>query len=289
MRWQSGTSDSDIEDRRGASGGGMGRVPGGGRGLGIGGLIVVGLLSLVFKQDFFSLLDSNGASDSGPNSAMSAPPSTESPEEKQRYEFIKFVVNDAQDAWTKILPASASVPYERAKLVLFRGRVESACGKATSAEGPFYCPGDQKVYIDLAFYDELKKDFGAAGDFAQAYVIAHEIGHHVQNLVGAEDELRSAMKGRSRSANALSVQVELQADCLAGVWGHSTQERKLLEAGDVDEALNAAASIGDDNIQKMSGDRVRPESFTHGSSADRTAAFRRGMQSGTLSACGIGR
>ena len=288
MRWQSGSSDNDIEDRRGASGGGMGRVPGGGRGLGIGGLIVVGILSLVFKQDFFSLLDSGGG-DSGTNSAMSAPPSSESPEEKARYEFIKFVVNDAQDAWTKILPASANVPYERAKLVLFRGRVESACGKATSAEGPFYCPGDQKVYIDLAFYDELKKDFGAAGDFAQAYVIAHEIGHHVQNLVGAEDELRNAMKGRSRSANALSVQVELQADCLAGVWGHSTQDRKLLEAGDVEEAINAAASIGDDNIQKMSGDRVRPESFTHGSSADRTAAFRRGMQGGTLSACGIGR
>lgn len=262
----------------------MGRIPGGG--LGLGGIIVVGLLSLIFKQDFFSLFDQSSG-DAGPNAGMSAPPSSQSPQEKERYEFIKFVMNDAQDTWTKILPASANVQYERAKLVLFRDQVDSACGAASSASGPFYCPGDQKVYIDLAFYDELKKDFGAAGDFAQAYVIAHEVGHHVQNLLGAEDQLRSAMGGRSRSKNALSVQVELQADCLAGVWGHSTEDRKLLDAGDVDEALNAAAAIGDDNIQKMSGGRVRPDSFTHGSSADRTAAFRRGMQGGTLAACGI--
>ena len=285
MRWQSGTSDQDIEDRRGGSGG-FNRVPGGGKGLGIGGLIVVGVLSLIFKQDFFSMLD-QAPSDNRLSSSTSGPPASETPEEKQRYEFVKFVMNDAQDAWTRILPPSSRVPYERAKLVLFRNTVESACGKSTSAEGPFYCPGDQKVYIDLAFYDELKKDFGAAGDFAQAYVIAHELGHHVQNLLGAEEQLQRAMGGRSRSKNALSVQVELQADCLAGVWGKTTEQRQLLDAGDVDEALNAAAAIGDDNIQKMSGDRVRPESFTHGSSADRTAAFRRGMQGGTLSACGI--
>jgi hypothetical protein len=287
MRWQSGTSDEDIEDRRGGSGG-FSRVPGGGRGLGIGGLIVVGLLSLIFKQDFFSMLD-QAPSDNRLSSGTSGPPSGETAEEKQRYEFVKFVMNDAQDAWTRVMPASSPVPYERAKLVLFRNTVESACGKSTSAEGPFYCPGDLKVYIDLAFYDELKKDFGAAGDFAQAYVIAHEIGHHVQNLLGAEDQLRRASGGRSRSKNALSVQVELQADCLAGVWGHTTEQRKLLDAGDVEEALNAAAAIGDDNIQKMSGERVRPDAFTHGSSADRVAAFRRGMQGGTLSACGITR
>jgi len=286
MKWQTGTSDQDIEDRRGASG--FGRVPGGGRGLGLVGLIIVGVMSLVFKQDFFSLLD-QGGSDGGANSTMSAPPSTETPEEQARYEFVKFVVNDAQDTWATILPGSSRVPYERAKLVLFRDGVDSACGSASSAAGPFYCPGDHKVYIDLAFYDELTRAFGASGDFAQAYVIAHELGHHVQTLLGAEDGLDRAMGGRARSRNALSVQVELQADCLAGVWGHSTEERKLLDAGDVEEALNAAAAIGDDHIQRMSGDQVRPDAFTHGSSADRVAAFRRGMQAGTLAACGIAR
>lgn len=283
MRWQRGTSDSDIEDRRGGSSGGGSF---GGRGLGIGGIIVVGLLSLVFKQDFFSLLD-QAPSQGDTTASTSARPASETPLEKERYEFVKFVLNDAQDAWTRILPPSSPVPYERAKMVIFRDRVNSACGAATSAEGPFYCPGDNKVYIDLAFYDELKRDFGASGDFAQAYVIAHEIGHHVQNLLGAEDQLRSAMGKRGRSKNALSVQVELQADCLAGVWGHTTAQRNLLEGGDLESALNAAAAIGDDNIQKMSGDRVRPESFTHGSSAERVAAFRTGMDGGTLAACGI--
>ena len=287
MRWQSGTSDRDIEDRRGSSGG-RGRIPGGGRGLGLGGLLLVGVLSLVFKQDFFSLLD-QAPTDPDTASSASAPPATETAEEKARYEFIKFVMNDAQDTWTRLLPPSSDVPYVRAKLVLFRNAVESACGSASSAEGPFYCPGDQKVYIDLAFYDELKRDFGAAGDFAQAYVIAHEVGHHVQNLLETEDQLRSAMGRRARNENALSVQVELQADCLAGVWGHSTAQRNLLDAGDAEEALNAASAIGDDNIAQMSGDRVKPDAFTHGSSADRVNAFRRGMQGGTLAACGITR
>jgi uncharacterized protein len=284
MQWQPGTSDADIEDRRGASG--LGRIPGGGKGLGIGGIIVVGLLSLVFKQNFFSLLDQTPA-DGGPASSVSAPPANETPAEKERFEFVKFVMNDAQDTWTRIWPASAAAPYERAKLVLFRDAVESACGSADSASGPFYCPGDHKAYIDLAFYDQLKQQFGAAGDFAQAYVIAHEIGHHVQTLLGVQDGLRSAMGTRGRSANAMSVQMELQADCLAGVWGRSTEQRKLLDAGDVAEALNAASAIGDDNIQKMSGHRVQPDAFTHGSSADRVGAFQRGMRSGTLAGCGI--
>ena len=284
MRWQRGTSDRDIEDRRG--GAGSGGMSFGGRGLGLGGLIIVGLLSLVFKQDFFSLLD-QVPGDTQEAASTPSSPAAETPAERERYEFIKFVLNDAQDAWTTILPPSSPVPYERAKLVMFRNRVESACGAATSTEGPFYCPGDNKVYIDLAFYDELKRDFGASGDFAQAYVIAHEIGHHVQNLLGAEEQLRASIGGRRVSKNALSVQVELQADCLAGVWGHTTAQRNLLEGGDIESALNAAAAIGDDNIQKMSGDRVRPESFTHGSSADRVAAFRRGMDGGTLATCGI--
>lgn len=281
MRWQPGTSDQDIEDRRGASG--LGRFPGGGRGLGLGGIIVVGLLSLVFKQDFFSLFD-QGTIDQGARSSESAPPSNETPEEKQRYEFVKFVMNDVQDTWTTLLPAAARVPYERAKLVLFRDAVQSGCGSAESAAGPFYCPSDQKVYIDLSFYDDLKRSFGASGDFAQAYVIAHEAGHHVQNLLGLMNQRREAGRGGS---NARSVQMELQADCLAGVWGHSTEQRKLLDSGDVEDALNAAAAIGDDHIQKMSGQQIRPDAFTHGSSADRLNAFRRGMQSGTLTACGI--
>jgi predicted metalloprotease len=285
MRWQSGTSDRDIEDRRGSSGG-RGRIPGGG--LGIGGLLLVGILSLVFKQDFFSLLEQ---APDGQNVSSDAPaaPISETPEEKERFEFVKFVMNDAQDAWTRILPSSAPVSYERAKLVLFRGVVESACGTGEAASGPFYCPGDQKVYIDLAFYDELRKDFGAAGEFAQAYVIAHEIGHHVQHLLDAEEGIRAAMGRRGRTENAVSVQVELQADCLAGVWASSTSERKLLDAGDVEEALTAASAIGDDNIQKMSGNRVQPDAFTHGSSADRVSAFRRGMAGGTLASCGIAR
>ncbi len=283
MRWQPGTSDQDIEDRRGA---GRGRVPGGGMGLGLGGVLLIGILSLVFKQDFFSLLD-QAQSGEGVNSGMSAPPATTAPGEDQRYQFVKFVMNDAQDTWTQVLPASTGVSYPRAKLVLFRDAVDSACGAADAASGPFYCPGDQKVYIDLSFYDELKTRFGAAGDFAQAYVIAHEIGHHVQNILGLDERMRQARRSRPETANAVSVQLELQADCLAGVWGHSTSERKLLEEGDIDEALNAAAAIGDDHIQRMSGRAVQPDAFTHGSSADRVAAFRRGWQNGSMAACGV--
>ncbi len=277
MRWIPGTSDSDIEDRRGSA---FGRVPGGGRGLGLGGIIIVGILSLVFRQNFFSLFDGSGGS--APVDGPSAPPSDQTPEEKQRYEFVKFVINDVQDTWAKVLPASARVPYQHAKLVLFRQAVQSGCGTAESAAGPFYCPNDQKVYIDLSFYDELKKRFGASGDFAQAYVIAHEVGHHIQNLLGL-------MQQRAGGGNAASVQIELQADCLAGVWGHSTAQRNILDPGDVEDAMNAAAAIGDDRIQKMQGQQVHPEGFTHGSSAQRLNAFRRGMQDGTLAACGISR
>jgi predicted metalloprotease len=279
MRWAPGGSDSDIEDRRGASGG-FGRVPFGGRGLGLGGIIVVGLLSLIFRQNFFSLFDGSGGV---APSTESAPPASQTPEEQQRYEFVKFVMNDVQDTWSKVLPADARVQYPHAKLVLFRDAVQSGCGVAESATGPFYCPNDQKVYIDLSFYDELKQRFGASGDFAQAYVIAHEVGHHVQNLLGLMDQLQAG------GGNAASVQVELQADCLAGVWGHSTAQRNILDPGDVEEAMNAAAAIGDDRIQKMQGQQVHPEGFTHGSSAQRLNAFRRGMDDGSLAGCGNSR
>jgi uncharacterized protein len=285
MRWQRGTSDADIEDRRGSSGGGFrGGLPGGGGlRLGLGGIIVLGLLSLVFKQNFFTLLDqvpSGGASMAGP----AAPPAATTPEEEERFEFVKFVLNDAQDTWARVLPQQGA-QYRKATLVVFRNAVQSACGFAEAATGPFYCPGDQKVYIDLSFYDELKQRFGAAGDFAQAYVIAHEIGHHLQNLLGVEEQVRRAQGADPRRANDLSVRMELQADCFAGVWGHSTAQRNILEQGDVEEGLNAAAAIGDDRIQKMTTGRVAPEKFTHGSSAQRVAWFRKGLESGSLAAC----
>jgi predicted metalloprotease len=276
MRWTRGTSDQDIEDRRGVSFGG-GRMGG----LGLGGLLIVGLLSFIFKQDFFQLL--NGG-DSGAPTQTSAPVSTTS-EEETRYEFVKFVLNDTQDTWTKLLPQEAGIPYQHATLVLFRDAVQSACGTADAASGPFYCPGDHKVYIDLSFYDELKSRFGASGDFAQAYVIAHEVGHHVQSLLGIDQQVRRAQSQQPGSAKALSVQLELQADCLAGVWGHSTDQRKLLESGDVESGLNAASAVGDDHIQKMQGQRVTPDAFTHGSSAQRVAAFRKGFEAGTLASC----
>jgi uncharacterized protein len=287
MRWQRGTSDEDIEDRRGeSSGGGFGRFRGGGGlKLGLGGLIIIGLLSLVFRQNFFALLGNLPVDTGTTVSAPSGSPATATPEETERYEFVKFVVNDVQDTWAKVLPQEANAQYERSKLVLFRDAIQSACGFAESASGPFYCPGDNKVYIDLSFYDELRARFGASGDFAQAYVIAHEFGHHVQNVLGIDAQVRRAQQRRPDLENELSVRLELQADCFAGIWGHSTGERKILESGDVESGLNAAAAIGDDRIQRMSGRGVHPEKFTHGTSAQRVEWFRRGLQSGQISAC----
>lgn len=284
MRWQPGTSDRDIEDRRGSGGGGgMRGLPGGGR-LGLTGLLLVAVLSFVFKQDFFSLLDGGV-----PDGAVPSAPVSTTPEENTRYEFVKFVINDTQDTWTSLLPKATGIPYERSTLVLFRDSVDSACGSADAASGPFYCPGDHKVYIDLSFYDELKTRFGAGGDFAQAYVIAHEIGHHVQNLLGLDRQMRAEQRSGRSNPNAASVRLELQADCLAGVWGHTTAQRQILEDGDVESGLNAAAAIGDDRIQRMSGRGVQPDAFTHGSSAQRVAAFRKGLDTGDVAACGITR
>src|SRR5262249_24403941 len=183
--------------------------------------------------------------------------------------------------WSELLPGR----YRHAKLVLFRDAVDSACGFAQAATGPFYCPGDQKVYIDLGFYDELRARFGAPGEFAQAYVLAHEIGHHVQHLLNIDRQVRQMEQTRPERAHDLSVRMELQADCLAGVWGHSTAQRNLLEQGDVESALNAAAAIADDRIQRMAGGRVHPESFTHGSSAQRVEWFKRGLQAGEPNGC----
>ena len=268
MRWTPGRQSDNIEDRRGM--GMRAGIP-----ISIGGLLVLGLLSLLTGRNFLSLIADTGAGPTTEGQVQS------SPEEDRRVQFVSFVLDDAQNTWRQLLGPR----YQDAKLVLFRDQVESACGFGQAASGPFYCPGDQKVYIDLSFYDELQRRFGAPGEFAQAYVLAHEIGHHVQNLMGIEPQVRRAMQARPDMQNELSVRLELQADCLAGVWGHSTAQRKILEEGDVESALNAAAAIGDDRIQRMSGGYVQPDSFTHGSSAQRVAWFKRGLQSGDMKDC----
>ena len=277
MRWTPGGSSSDVEDRRGQGG----RF-GGGMRMGLGGFVVLLVLSLVFKRDFFSLVGA-GAPAEDPTGATSGPVQT-TPEEDERQQFVTFVLNDVQNTWTKIL-AERGQQYEHAKLVLFRDATQTACGVGQAAAGPFYCPGDNRVYIDLGFYDELRDRFGAAGDFAQAYVIAHELGHHIQRLLGTEAKVRRAQQQRPDQANDLSVRMELQADCYAGVWGHSTEQRNILEQGDVEEGLNAAAAVGDDRIQAASGGGVHPESFTHGSAKQRSSWFNRGFQSGRPEDC----
>jgi predicted metalloprotease len=278
MRWTPGGRSSDLEDRRGSSGGGFG---GGGMRIGLGGAAVLLILSLVFKQNFFAMLGAGGAGGGEPTASS---PVASTPEEEQRVQFVSFVLDDAQQTWERLFKARGQ-PYEHAKLVLFRDAIQSACGFAEAATGPFYCPGDERVYIDLGFYDELQQRFGAPGDFAQAYVLAHELGHHVQRLMGTEAKVREAQQRRPDAANDLSVRLELQADCYAGVWGHETAQRQVLESGDVEEGLAAAAAVGDDRIQRMSGQGVHPEAFTHGSSEQRTSWFRRGFESGRPEDC----
>ncbi|MGC2186715.1 MAG: neutral zinc metallopeptidase [Terriglobales bacterium] len=278
MRWTPGGSNDDVEDRRSESGGGF--RPGGIH-LGLGGIVILFILSLVFKRDFLSLV-STGSMDTGTTAAQSDPARDQ--QEQPLVQFVTFVLNDTQNTWSQILPQQG-VPYRHAKLVLFRDAYDSACGMAQSATGPFYCPEDEKVYIDLGFYDELKQRFGAPGEFAEAYVLAHEIGHHVQKLLGIEARMRAAQQRNPGAANQLSVALELQADCFAGVWGHSTEQRNLLDPGDVDSGLRAAAAVGDDRIQRMSRGTVNPETFTHGSSAQRMQWFQRGFQDGSIAAC----
>ena len=281
MRWTPGGVSDNIEDRRGSSGG----FGGGGARLGLGGLLVLGVLSLIFKTNFFSLLGVGGggmADVSQPGMTQSRP--LNDPAEQREVQFVSFVLDDAQNTWKQVLPKYGA-QYRDAKLVLFRDMVQSGCGTAGSATGPFYCPADQKVYIDLGFYDELKQRYGASGDFAQAYVLTHEIGHHVQNLLGLDSKVRQLQRARPDLANQLSVRLELQADCLAGVWGHSTDQRNILEAGDVEKAMTAASAIGDDRLQRMAGRGVNPDSFTHGSSADRVKWFQTGFTSGDVAAC----
>jgi predicted metalloprotease len=271
MRWTSRGRSRDLEDRRG-QGGFRRAAP-----IGVGGLLILVVLSLITGQDFLSQADPGG----GALDTSTAEPYTPTAEEEKLVDFVSFVLDDSQDVWTQLLGPN----YQRARLVLFTDAVESACGFAQSATGPFYCPADQRVYIDLGFYRELQQRFGAPGDFAQAYVLAHEIGHHVQTLTGTERQVRQAQGGNPSQANALSVRMELQADCYAGVWAHTTSRRGLLEGDDVEEALNAASAIGDDRIQRMGSGRVAPERFTHGSSAQRMEWFRRGFETGQPAAC----
>ncbi len=264
MRWSPGNRSTNLEDRRGF------RV---GPGLGIGGTAILLILSLIFGKDFLGSAQ-NDTQNTGTfeNAEMSTTPA-----EERLVDFVSFVLDSAQAYWARAL-SERGVQYPPATLVLFRDAVESACGFAQSATGPFYCPTDQKVYVDLGFYEELQSRFGAPGDFAQAYVLGHEIGHHVQHVLG----LDRAARGRG---NAASVQLELQADCLAGVWGHEAARESILETGDVEEGLTAASAIGDDRLQRETSGRVSPETFTHGSSAQRMAALRRGLESGRLESC----
>jgi predicted metalloprotease len=272
MRWTPGGVSGNIEDRRGSGGGGLG----GGR-IGLGGLLIAAVLSLIFGRDFITPLLTTDGGGGAPRQVDEARNRAEEP----RVQLVSFVLDDAQETWRQVLGPR----YEDAKLVLFRDAVRSACGAAGAETGPFYCPADQKVYIDLSFFDELDQRFGAPGDFAQAYVLAHEIGHHVQTLLGVSPRVRRLQQQNPSDANELSVALELQADCLAGVWGHSTKERDVLESGDVQEGLAAAAAVGDDRIQRRGRGYVSPESFTHGSSEQRMRWFRRGFDSGDVGSC----
>jgi predicted metalloprotease len=278
MQWTPGGPSGDLEDRRDQSGGGggfgLGGIP-----LGIGGTIVVGLLSLFFGQNFSQFF--SGA----PSTTVSRPDRARDAQEQPEVDFVSFVLDDAQKNWDQILPAQTQHQYRHAKLVLYRDVYPSGCGTAQSSTGPFYCPEDEKVYLDLGFFDELKSRFGAAGQFAQAYVIAHEIGHHVQKTLGIEPRMRQLQRANPSETNALSVRLELQADCFAGVWANSTQQRGLIDQQDVQSALSAAAAVGDDRLQRASRGTVNPETFTHGSSAQRTQWFKTGLESGRVDAC----
>jgi hypothetical protein len=275
MRWQDREQSSNVEDRRGMS---VGRVGG----IGGVGAIIVTLIALYLGKDPSEVLQ--GLEE--PAGPQQTGPYQESAQEAESRQLVSVVLRDTEQTWQQIF-AAAGQRYEDPHLVLFSGAVQSACGSANAAVGPFYCSGDHKVYIDLSFYDDLKTRFGAPGDFAQAYVIAHEVGHHVQNLLGTSAKVQAAKQnGSEAQANALSVRVELQADCYAGIWAHNANEsRQLLESGDVEEGLNAAAAIGDDRLQMQARGYVAPESFTHGSSAQRVRWFKRGLETGKVASC----
>ncbi|HRP08060.1 MAG TPA: neutral zinc metallopeptidase [Gemmatimonadales bacterium] len=275
MKWDKRGRSSNLEDRRG---GGV-RAAGG---VGVAGIVIVLLVSLITKQNPLALLGAIQQQQGGSVATEAAP--VNDPAEEEKVEFVSFILDDAQTLWTRLMP-SMGKNYRDARLVLFRNVVQSGCGNAQSAMGPFYCPADERVYIDLGFYDELASRFQAPGDFAEAYVLAHEVGHHVQNIEGTNAAVAEASRRRPDQANALSVLMELQADCYAGIYGAHAARNGRLEPGDIEEGLGAAAAVGDDRIQQSQGGDIRPESFTHGSSRQRVEWFRRGFDSGDPASC----
>ena len=279
MRWDGERESSNVEDRRGM------RMPGGGKGMGLGAIVIAVIVGAIFGINPLTVLGLLGgggamAPATSQQQQQSGPAAT-----ADDTRFVRVVVASTEDVWTPLFQQAGST-YEPPKLVVFRGATATACGTGESAMGPFYCPADRKVYLDLDFFDTLKQRLGAPGDFAQAYVIAHEVGHHVQNLLGISEKAAAAQRQGGAQGNAISVRVELQADCFAGVWAHhSEQSKQWLEKGDVEEAMNAAAQIGDDTLQRKSQGRVVPDSFTHGSSAQRVEWFKRGLTSGRVADC----
>jgi uncharacterized protein len=290
MRWGDMRPSDNVEDRTGAGGGGGFPLGGGGMRLGGGAIIVIVVVSLLFGINPLQML---GMMEGGGPVAPPAQPQVQAPTSPSRpaaepdpqKDFVRRTVGDTEDVWTALFKAMGT-RYEPPHLVLFSRRTASACGTASAASGPFYCPGDQKVYLDTAFFQELNRRFGAPGDFAAAYVVAHEIGHHVQNQLGTMEKFdQSAARMDARQRNAMSVRLELQADCYAGVWGYFAAKRNLLEPGDVEEGLRAAAAVGDDAIQKASQGYVVPDAFTHGSAAQRARWFKQGFTTGDPRTC----
>ena len=284
MLWRGGRRSDNVEDRRGGGGfTGGSRMGGGGVKVGGLGIVVILLVGWFFGVDPSALLSQIEGGSVGSSYEQPAN-STPIPADDEGAQFVSAVLADTEDTWTEIFKASGQT-YQPPRLVLFSGRTATACGTGAAAMGPFYCPGDAKVYIDLSFYDELQQRFGAPGDFAQAYVIAHEVGHHIQHLIGSTEEMERAYGGNQSGADSASVRIELQADCFAGVWAYHAKERNIVEPGDIDEALNAASAIGDDKLQEQGQGYVVPDSFTHGTSAQRQRWFKRGMENGDVNAC----
>jgi len=280
VRWTPGGESSNIEDRRGSSGGfGMAHM-------GIGGTVVVLILSLIFGRNFMGgSSEPQGYQGVQDTANGEVAPAQQTPAEAREVQFVSFVLDTAQAVWSRLEPATFGRPWTDAKLVLYRDETQTGCGMGQTAMGPFYCPEDKKVYLDLSFFDELEQRFGAPGEFAQAYVIAHELGHHVQDLNGVEAQVRQLQQDHPNQANPLSVELELQADCYAGVFGHALQDEKILDPNDIEDGLRAASAVGDDRLQQETQGRVQPETFTHGTSAQRSSWFRKGFDSGDPKAC----
>ena len=292
MKWEGNRQSDNLEDRRGQGmGGGGGLRLGGGRGIGLGTIVIALIAGWIFGINPLTVLGILGGGGAAPQAQVQQAPAQRPPKDDAMAAMVGTVLADTEDVWGEIFK-QAGAQYPQPKLTLFRGQTQTACGAGQAAMGPFYCPADKKVYIDLGFYDTMRTRLGAPGDFAQAYVIAHEVGHHVQNLMGTTGKL-DQMRGRipAKEQNALSVRLELQADCYAGVWAHHTEKKyraqgkQWLEKGDVEEALNAAQAIGDDALQKKSQGQIVPDSFTHGTSQQRMRWFAQGFQTGQVKAC----